>query len=427
MRNGKYVGPYVRTEPVEAVERALRPPVTPNGNPDVPPSSVGEDVDEPGDGEGFEVVGDAGPWRHTRIVPSPWSGWPGDWATPAWNGRERLASLSDTAYAAVDLNSRVLSTMPMYRTAVGEGVQPPARWMVNPDPDLYSSVHEFMKQLFRDFQHGEAFVLPTAWSDSGPERFHVVPPWLVNVEMMGGRRKYNIGSLDVSDEILHIRYDSSTDDARGHGPLEAGAPRIVAACALAKYASTLAQSGGVPYFVLTHDRALTAKQADDLLHNWWESRVQHLGLPAILSGGLKIESMQISPKDMALIDFAQYTDSRIAVLLGTPPHLLGLPSGGDSMTYSTTEGAYEFHWRAGIKTEAVPVMAALSQWALPEGETVELNRDEYVQPGFGERVTAWKTLHEIVDGSGRVIDAAGIASAERLSSTAAPSILTGGI
>lgn len=415
----------VLAERREQLERALRPAPIPNGNPDLPPSSVGEDVDEPGDEIGFEIVSDGGSWRHTRITPSPWSGWPGDWDTPLWNGQSSLAAMSDTAYTGVDLNSRVLSTMPVYRTADSAVVRPTS-WMRNPDPDLYTSWHEFAKQLFRDFQHGEAFILPTAWVDGYPERFHVVPPWLVNVEMMGGRRRCTIGALDVTDEILHIRYDSTTDDARGHGPLEAGAPRLLAAAALARYATTFARQGGIPFFVLKHQEQLTAKQADDLLHNWWESRTNHLGLPAIVSGGLEPHVLE-QPENAALVELARFNESRIAVLLGVPPFLLGLPSGGDSLTYSTTESLYGQHWRAGLMTEAAPVMAALSQWALPLDEAVELNRDEYIRPGFGERVAAMATLHGIVDETGRAITAAGIAASERLVGADASALINGGI
>ena len=79
----------------------------------------------------------------------------------------------------------------------------PVTWMTNPDPTIYTSWHEFAKQLFWDYQLGEAFVLPMAFGADGfPLSFRVIPPWLVNVEMRGGGRVYNIGALDVTDEIM---------------------------------------------------------------------------------------------------------------------------------------------------------------------------------------------------------------------------------
>ena len=159
--------------------------------------------------------------------------------------------------------------MPPY--LVGASTSLPADWLNNPDPDLYTSWDEFTKQLFWDFQMGEAFVMATAWYSNGyPARFHVVAPWMVNVELGGdGLRHYSINEVRTSsDVLLHIRYQGTTEDARGHGPLEAGAGRMVAAEALSRYASQLAASGGIPHSVLKHPANLNATQAYELQAAW---------------------------------------------------------------------------------------------------------------------------------------------------------------
>lgn len=375
---------------------------------DVPPGTVGANAYDPGDPCGVDIVGEFGAPRSTRIVPSPWSGWPDTWDTPLW-GSGRVGDLVDTAWAGLDLNASVLSTMPVYGVK-GDSLVGLPSWVDNPDPDRYASWEEFAKQLFWDYGSGEVFVLATArYSDGYPARFHVVPPWLVNAEIIGGLRKYSIGGLDVTDDLLHIRYKSTTDDARGHGPLEAGRTRIVAAGVLARYAMEFARGGGVPYYVLTHPNELTANQTNRLLDQWWESRVRRNGQPAVLSGGVDVKPMQANPRDMALTDLEQLTGARIAVLLGVPPFLLGLPSGGDSMTYSNVTTLFDFHWRAGLRPKAQTVMAALSQWLLPRGTRAELNRDAYVQPGPLERAQTWQILQTL-----GVLDAATIAQIERL-------------
>lgn len=65
-------------------------------------------------------------------------------------------------------------------------------------------------------------------------------------------------------------------------------------------------------------------------------------------------------------------------------------------------------------------MAALSNWALPRGKTVELNRDEYSRPDFGARANAWKLLIEA-----GVVDGAFVRKAERFTGASAPAALTG--
>jgi HK97 family phage portal protein len=389
------------------------------------PDSVGPGY-SPGDPDGFEIEAvEPSNNRMAAIVPSPWDGWPASWASPAWNGfGSKFDDLVDTAWAALDLNSSVLSTMPVYRTRNGQ-VLPPTTWMMNPDPMIYTSWHEFARQLFWDYQLGEAFVLPMARSaDDLPYNFRVIPQWLMNVEMSGGRRVYNLGKLDVTDDVLHIRYKSTTDGARGVGPLESGKTRLVAAGVLARYATEIAQGGGIPKYVLEVEQQLTPAQAGEVLDQWWASRMQNLGepwKPAVLSGGVKANPLQLSPQEMALLDLAKYNEARISNLLGVPPFLLGLPSGDDSMTYSNVTSLFDFHDRRCLKPAAVHVMSALSGWALPRGQSAELNRDEYSRPTFKERAEAYEKLVAI-----GVLDREEIRTMERFIGTESAEALTGG-
>ncbi|HEY3142145.1 MAG TPA: phage portal protein [Acidimicrobiales bacterium] len=358
------------------------------------PDSVGPTY-RPGDPNQAEFEA-AGPVqnRMAAVVTSPWDGWPAQWATPAWGSGSTLEQLTDVAWAALDLNSSVLSAMPVYRTRSGR-VLPPTTWMTNPDPDIYTDWSEFAKQLFWDFQAvGEAFVLPMARAADGwPSTLRVVPPPLMTVEMGGGRRIYKIGSLDVTDEILHIRYKSTTDTARGIGPLESGRARLVQLSVLARYAAEITD-GAIPKYVLETEQLLTRAQASDLLEQWWASRIRNMGepwKPAVLSGGVKANPLQLTPQEMALSEQTGYNEARIAVLLGVPPYLLGLPT-NEPMTYSNVTQLFDFHDRRYLKTAATRVMAALSGWALPRGQSVELNRDEYSRPALPERAEAYEKL-----------------------------------
>jgi len=368
--------------------------VPPNSNDPAanPPATVGPPTARPGDPDGVLLIDDGpgSPWPRSHLTPSPWSGWPAEWAPPLWNGHVQV--LTDTAWACLDRNASIFSSMPPY--LVGAAPSLSADWLVNPDPDLYGSWNEFAKQLWWDYQAaGEVFVLVTArYSTGWPARFHVVPPWAVEPEILGGIRCYWIGQADVTADMIHIRYTSTTGDAHGHGPLEAGRARLVAAHVLTRYASNMASAGGIPNAVLKHPDELTATQAAELQTHWVQSRMSSMGLPAVLSGGIEFETLQYSPKDMALVELAQLNESRIAVLLGLPPFLMGLPSGGDSMTYSNVVSLFDYHWRAGLKPIADHLMADLSGRLTPRGTTVEVNRDAYVQPGPYERAQTWQIL-----------------------------------
>jgi HK97 family phage portal protein len=417
---------------VNLFTRAIRPPdpEQPNANDpaSVPPATVGPPAVNPGDPHGVLLAADppSGPPLPT-IVPSAWSGWPAEWQTPNWNGR--VAALADTAWMCIDLNASVLSTMPPYLVDAAPTLN--ADWLVNPHPDIYTSWEEFAKQVFWDYMAvGEAFIVADSYYATGwPARFHCVPPWTVNVELEQGRRFYSIGKLDVTSAMLHIRYKSSVSDGHGHGPLEAGAARLVAAQVLATYATKLASGGGIPTSVLEHPEELTAEQSALLQAQWVQARLSSIGEPAVLSGGVTWKPTQLNPKDMALLELSQFNESRIANLLGVPPFLVGLPSGGDSMTYSNVTALFDYHWRASLRPKAQSVMSALSGWALPRGTRVELNRDEYVSPGPLERAQTAQILNSIVDQFGNpALSVDEIRQMERLDNSApATGDLTSGV
>lgn len=390
-------------------QRAAFPRDDPNGQPPPPvePGTVGPEVYNPGDPNGIEleVVPASGPPRSGQPPRTqPWSGWPDEWATPSWGRTEELA---DTAWACLDLNSSVLASMPPY--LVGAAPSLNADWLNNPDPDRYTGWSEFARQLFWDFQGvGEAFVLATAWywpgRDEGgwPARFHVVEPWMVNAEIGGdGRRRYSIGGEDVTDDILHVRYKSSTSDARGHGPLEAGYGRLVAARLLARYASDLVAAGGIPHSLIIYPGRLTAEQRAELQFEWVTNRLAAMGMPGVLSGGVDFRTLSFNAEQMGMVDLSRFNEARIAVMLRVPPFLVALPTGADTLTYTNINSLFDFHWRATLRTMAVPVMEAMSGWALPRGTVVELDSDEYVQPGPKERAETAAIWNGILDSKGR--------------------------
>jgi len=112
---------------------------------------------------------------------------------------------------------------------------------------------------------------------------------------------------------------------------------------------------------------------------------------------------------------------------------MGLPAGGDPMTYSNVTQLFDFHHRAGLNTKIAAVFSALSYWALPRGQRVELNRDDYTRPPFNERAAGYKALADAGVALGQpVISADEIRTMERLQGEApepapqAADALTGG-
>lgn len=352
------------------------------------------------------------------VTPSTWAGWPADFLDPTWDGASQLGSLVDTAWACLDLNASVIGSMPPYLSNGGV-IIPSKSWMGNPDPDTYVSWDDFAKQAFWEYQMGEVFILALARDFAGwPARFRVIPACFVNIDSGG----YRIGSYRVpAGDMLHVKYSRQPGNAHGVGPLEAAGARLTAASVIARYSSGLVESGLAPPYYIGTDKVLTKDQAVAVLDGYVETRASHLGQPAVMSGGAKLEAPPTkSAKEMALVELAQFTESRIAVMLGVPPFLVGLPSGGDSLTYTNVSQLFDFHERASLGPKVGAVAAAISRWALPRGTLFDLNRDAYTRPGATDRATYYKTLFDM-----RAITAEEIRTIERMNGDIAPLALTG--
>lgn len=340
-----------------------------------------------------------------------WDGWPVEWATPNWGATVGLADISrrvSTVWAAIDKQAWILATMPPYLTNEDGQRLPRLDWMRNPQPEVYSGWIEAMRQVVFSFlSAGEVFLWATSYNDDATvdmpkgtvRTWTMINPGWVNVDITGQiRNRYELAGLDITGDVLHIRYASWPGDARGHGPLEAGARALFGADALERYAANLAIRGGIPWAVLSSPRPLTANQAADMRAQYVTARASALGAPAILSGGLTLQPLTINPKDMALLELRQFDEGRLAVLLGVPPHLLALPDGSGSLTYSTVEGIYDYHWRSALRPLAAGLMEAIGNWAIGDpARLLEVDRDEYVRPPLEQRAAAYATMFNIFD------------------------------
>jgi HK97 family phage portal protein len=353
-----------------------------------------------------------------------WSGWPTEWNTPNWGGSvgmEQMILRSSAVFGAIDMNSSILSTMPPYRMA-GRTLIDSLPWMSNPQPEVYTGWTEAMKQVMVSYYGaGEVYLWATNRYADGTVRNWVMlnPDW-VTVNMMGQVRQFFYGTketgVDISDDVLHIRYTSWPGYPHGIGPLAALATTLFGVAALEQYESNLAVRGGIPWGVLTAPGNLNATQATELRLAFVNARMSAMGAPAVLSGGVTLTPFNITPRDMALLELRQFNEARISTILGVPPLLQGLPEGSTSMTYKNAEGIYDFHWRAFLRPKAATIAEAISNWALPSTQSIEFNRDDYVKPNFTERTTGYQILFNIFDPATgkRAITVDEIREAERL-------------
>lgn len=381
----------------------------PNANP--PIGSVGPNV--PAGFGDTHAMYPTGHLEQSGLMPEvqAWQGWPTGWQTPLWNDATLFGRLVSTLWTCIDLNTRQLSSFPIYGMK-GFTVIPLPEWQNNPEPEMYSDWTEFAKQMFNTFQaNGEIILWATArfaeTSGGFPRRFVVLNPALVNVEWVDGRIEYSLSGKRLERrDICHIKYESWPTNLRGIGPLEWAARSIISAESIERMTTDLATRGGIPWGVIKTPRKLNKAEATDLQNSWVQGARNRQGAPAILSGTLELEMIESNPKDMALLDMRVFDETRIAAALGVPPFLVGLPQ-AEGMTYSNVNALFDYHWRATLRTLSNAVARAMSNWLLPRGSKIEFNSDSYIQPGPKERAETDAILFNLVDEHGnraRTID-----------------------
>jgi HK97 family phage portal protein len=387
-------------------------PLVDSGEPYSPEISVGPNASQ---GAGNSMVMSP----NMPMDVQAWSGWPDGWATPAWNGMGGWQTRLDVVFACLDLNSSILATMPPY-VVKGTMPQEAPTWLTNPEPLVYSGWTEFARSFWWSFQGtGEVIVYCTRRNAEGyPLRFITLNPAFVQIEVQDGIRHYALGGEDITADVLHVRYlTTSPDQAHGQGPLEAAGARMLAVEALSNLTYEMADRGGIPWAVLKVPKRLNNQQMRKMQSDWIEARRAAMGVPAILADGAELSPLT-TPKDMALSEMSQFSEARLAVLLRVPPFLVGLPS-GDSMTYSNVSSIFDYHWRSGLRPLASMGLDALSNWLLPRGTAIEVNRDEYVRPGFLERAQGY----QIMAGIG-ALTVPEIRAMERFTTQSAPAALS---
>ena len=349
------------------------------------------------------------------LVPSHWAGYPTSWRTPYWNTTGDIWSTevwerASVVFAAVDLISRTLSQMPI--RAMKAGLETPERpkWMYDPAPGLYASSNEFTDNMVVSLlMRGNAFIYSlNEYSTGYPREMVVLNPDQIRIEDEGGYPTYyttdgvRIDTRgDEMNRLLHIKYMSWPGDLWGYGPLDALGRSLGIYRSLDEYASELSGGGAIPWGVLTTDAEMSREQATLMKERWLEASAERHGAPAILSGGMKLQALQLKPSDMMLLDVSQMSERRIAATFGVAPYLLGIPIEGSSsmMQYANVTMIADMLWRMTLRPLANTLSSALSQWALPYGSEVMFDSDSFIRPDAKTRAETLSILieHGILD------------------------------
>jgi len=259
--------------------------------------------------------------------------------------------------------------------------------------------------------HGNAYVQVLKDAKGRPVELFALRPERMSVQASDdgwpnaftykvGERRLTIPVLDedASPNLIHIRHFHPADDHYGAGCLSAADQAVATHNAAAAWNRQLLENAARPSGALVYDpgdnATLTTDQFDRLRAELANAFSGHpnAGRPMLLEGGLKWQSMSMSPADMDFATLKAAAARDIALAFGVPPMLLGLP--GDS-TYANYREANRALWRLTLLPLATKLFAALCEGLSPWFPKARLAIDLDQVPALSEdRERLWTMVTE---------------------------------
>ena len=235
-----------------------------------------------------------------------------------------------------------------------------------------------------------------------PERVTIVP----GEDGWPRAYRYRIGDrtleLPLEDEdgwpaIIHVKSFHPADDHYGAGCLSAAEQSVAIHNAASAWNRALLENAARPSGALVYDGGadaggLTGEQFERLKEEL-ASAYQgggNAGRPMLLEGGLKWQSLSLSPADMDFAELKAAAARDIALAFGVPPILLGLP--GDN-TYANYREANRALWRQTLLPLSAKILSAVAEGLAPSFPGLALTVDLDRVPALSEdRERLWSQV-----------------------------------
>ncbi|MFK4767963.1 phage portal protein [Rhizobium sp. ZW T2_16] len=304
--------------------------------------------------------------------------------TAHWSGRS-YAALARTgfmrnpvAYRAVRMIAEAAAAVPWpaYEGVAEVADHPALALLLRPNgrqggPDFFEALYGHL------LLSGNAYVEPLAIGGSlrelhllRPDRVSVVEGrdgWVTGYDYRAGGRTRRLAAEaeDGRLSLLHLKLFHPLDDHSGFSPLVAAGAALDLSNAAAGWNKALLDNSARPSGALVYQPKdggnLSADQYQrlkDELEAGYSGAV-NAGRPLLLEGGLDWKAMGLSPKDMDFIEARNGAARDVALALGVPPMLIGIP--GDN-TYANYQEANRAFYRLTVLPLIARTAASFSAW-----------------------------------------------------------------
>ena len=239
-----------------------------------------------------------------------------------------------------------------------------------------------------------------------PDRMRVVPgvtglPQGYEYQLGSQVTRWGADALTGAGNILHIKHYHPLDDWYGLAPLEAALLAVDQHNAAGGWNQALLNNGARPSGALVFapkegPAHLTEEQVQRLkeqLDAYYQGP-RNAGKPMLLEGGLDWRPMSLSPQDMDWLRGRDIAAREIALALGVPSQLIGLP---DGQTYANKQEARLAFYEDTVLPLAGRVIAAFNHWLAPRfGQELRLDLDlDAISTLAQRREAVWDKLQKV--------------------------------
>ena len=328
-----------------------------------------------------------------------------------WTGRSYAALSREgfmknpVAHRAVRLIAEAAAAMPWQLFDEGALVSDHPLLVLLKRPNGRMSGSDFFEALFGHLLlSGNAYVEPILVGETlrelhllRPDRVRIIEGrdgWPEAYEYRIGAHVSRFAAEGDGFTVLHMRLFHPLDDHSGLSPLAAAQMALDLHNASSVWNKALLDNSARPSGALVYQ----PKDGGNLTEEQYERLKQELedgysgpvraGRPLLLEGGLDWKAMGLTPRDMDFTEARNGAARDIALAIGVPPMMLGIP--GDN-TYSNYQEANRAFYRLTVLPLIARTAAALTAWLAPVyggGLKLEVDLDQ-VSALSAERDALW--------------------------------------
>jgi HK97 family phage portal protein len=213
-------------------------------------------------------------------------------------------------------------------------------------PNDYQSISDFLLNLTRRlYERGEAFAVAIRNNRAEIAELHMMQYGRAQIgedgsvfySLTGNQvvdRRFDLSVPTPARDVLHVRLHTPRNPLIGESPILSATLDLAMSGAALNQQIAFYINQARPSFTLQTDQTMTSDQIEQTRQRWNDvSQGANAGLTAVLTNGLKANSIETSAVDAQLAEMLKMSDQNIALAMRVPLQILGI--GGP--TYASTE------------------------------------------------------------------------------------------